>query len=394
MGSIRGIKKRKKADNKDGQDGTASTPLYSQLHQPFDWWHHFSKRISGPLAQSKDIEKFESVFKISRKTFNYICSLVEKDMLARSSNFVDINGQRLSLNDQVAIALRRLSSGESLSTIGDSFRMNQSTVSQITWRFVEAMEEKGLHHLSWPSTEMAMEEVKSKFENIRGLSNCCGAVDTTHIMMTLPSVDSLNNVWLDREKNCSMVLQAIVDPNLRFCDIVTGWPGSLSDEHVLRSSSFFKLAEEGKRLNGVEKILPEGTVLREYIIGDTGFPLLPWLLTPYKGKGLSNVQVEFNKRVVATQMVAKKALARLKERWKIIKGVMWKPDKHKLPRIILVCCILHNIVIDMEDEVLDDMPLCHQHDSGYQDQTCEFADNTAYTMREKLSIYLSSKLPS
>ncbi|KAL9316983.1 hypothetical protein ACSQ67_013500 [Phaseolus vulgaris] len=326
MGSIRGIKKRKKADNKDGQDASAT---------PFDWWHHFSLRISGPLAQSKNIEKFESVFKISRKTFNYICFLVGEDLLARASNFVDLNGKRLSLNDQVAIALRRLSSGESLSTIGDSFRMNQSTVSQVTWKFVEAMEERGLHHLSWPSTETEMEEIKSKFEKIKGLYNCCGAIDSTHIMMTLPSVDALNSVWLDRDKNCSMVLQAIVDPDLRFRDIVTGWPGS---------------------------------------------------------KGLSNVQVEFNKRVVETQMLAKKALARLKEMWRIIQGVMWKSDKHKLPRIILVCCILHNIVIDMEDEVLDAMPSCHQHDSRYQDQTCEFVDNTANTVREKLSLYLSGKL--
>lgn len=350
--------------------------------------------ISGPLARSKDVEKFESVFKMSRKTFNYICSLVKKDMLARSSNYVDLRGKRLSLNDQVAIALRRLSSGESLSTIGDSFRMNQSTVSQITWRFVEAMEERGLCHLSWPSSEMAMEEIKSKFKNIRGLPNCCGAVDSTHIMMTLPSVESLSNVWLDREKNCSMVLQAIVDPDLRFRDIVTGWPGSLSDDHVLRSSAFFKLVEEGKRLNGGKKVLPEGTALREYIVGDTGFPLLPWLLTPYEGEGLSNVQVEYNKRVAATQMVAKRALARLKGMWKIIQGVMWKPDKHRLPRIILVCCILHNIVIDLEDEVQDHMPLCHQHDSGYQDQTCEFADSTANTMRDKLSLYLSGKVPT
>lgn len=316
-------------------------------------------------------------------------------MGARSSNFVDLKGKHLSLNDQVAVALRRLSSGESLSTIGDSFGINLSSVSQITWRFVEAMEERGLCHLSWPSTEMEMKEIKSKFENMWGLSNCCGAVDITHIMMTFPSLDSLKNVWRDRKKNCSMILQAIVDPDLRFRDIVTGWPGSLSDDIVFKSSAFFKLAEEGKRLNGGKKILQQGTVLREYIIGDTGFPLLPWLLTPDNGEGLSDVQVEFNKRLVATQMmVAKRALARLKEMWKIIQGVMWKPDKHKLPRIVLVCCMLHNIVIDMEDDVLHDMSLCHQQDSGYGDQTSEFADSTACIMREKLSLYLSGKLPT
>ncbi|XP_028759152.1 protein ALP1-like [Neltuma alba] len=393
MGSIRGIKKRKKAEGKDEHDAS-ETPLQFLQPQPLDWWQQFSQRITGPLSQSKNIEKFESVFKISRKTFNYICSLVEEDMRARSSNFMDINGNHLCLNDQVAVALRRLSSGESLSTIGDSFGMNQSTVSQITWRFVESMEERGLRHLTWPSTEQEMEEIMTKFERIEGLPNCCGAIDITHIMMTLPSTDSLNDVWLDREKNCSMILQAIVDPDMRFRDIIAGWPGSLSDDLVLRSSSFFKLTEEGKRLNGSKKTLPDGTILAEYLIGDTGFPLLPWLLTPYKGKSLLPDQAEFNKRLGATRMVARRALARLKDMWKIIHGVMWKPDKHKLPRIILVCCILHNIVIDMEDNVHGDTPSCQQHDSGYREQTCEFVDNTASLLREKLSLYLSSKLPA
>jgi hypothetical protein len=88
--------------------------------------------FSGPLSQSKNSKKFESVFKISRKTFNYICSLVRDDMMARPSNFNDLKGRSLSLNDQVAVALRRLSSGESLSSIGESFGINQSTVSQVT----------------------------------------------------------------------------------------------------------------------------------------------------------------------------------------------------------------------------------------------------------------------
>lgn len=354
----------------------------------------FFSCFPGPLSQSKNSVKFESVFKISRKTFGYICSLVKEDMMAKASNFVDMNGKHLSLNDQVAVALRRLSSGESLSSIGELFGMNQSTVAQLTWRFVEAMEERGLHHLSWPSTEAEMEKIKSKFEKIRGLPNCCGAIDTTHIMMTLPTTDPYNDVWLDCEKNCSMVLQAIVDPEMRFRDIIAGCPGSCSDAIVLQTSGFFKLSEEGKRLNGKKLVLQEGTEIREYIAGDTGFPLLPWLLTPYRRRGLSDFQCEFNKRISATRMVAQRALARLKETWKIIHGVMWKPDKNRLPRIILVCCILHNIVIDMEDEMQDEMPLSHHHDSGYRQLTCESADKSASVMREKLSLHLAGKLPS
>lgn len=118
---------------------------------------------------------------------------------------------------------------------------------------------------------------------------------------------------------------------------------------MLKSSSFFSLCDEGKRLNGKKIKLSEETQVREYVIGDVGFPLMEWLLTPYKGRRLSDSQVEFNKRIYATRLVAQSALARLKDTWRIINGVMWRPDKNRLPRIILVCCLLHNIVIDLED---------------------------------------------
>ncbi|KAJ9684182.1 hypothetical protein PVL29_016596 [Vitis rotundifolia] len=393
MGPSRGLKRKRKrkAEAKVEENGLATSPLSQPL--PLDWWDDFSKRITGPLSQSRLSLTFESVFKISRKTFNYICSLVKEDMMAKPANFSASNGKPLSLNDRVAIALRRLSSGESLSIVGDSFGVNQSTVAQITWKFVESMEVRGLHHLQWPSTEADMEETKSSFEKIRGLPNCCGAIDTTHIIMCLSTMGTSNNVWIDHQKKHSMILQAIVDPEMRFRDVITGWPGSLSESCVLQNSGFFKLSEEGKRLNGKMIELSEGTYLREYIVGDAGFPLLPWLLTPYKGKGLSDFQSEFNKRHFATRMVARRALARLKEMWRIIQGVMWRPDTNKLPRIILVCCLLHNIVIDLEDGVQDEMPFSYKHDPGYPQRSCESVDKTAFIQREKLSLYLSGRLP-
>ncbi|XP_068669110.1 protein ALP1-like [Aristolochia californica] len=389
MGPVRGFKRRRKLERKVEGEGVSE----SSEQEPVDWWDDFSKRITGPLSLSNGVDKFESVFKVSRKTFNYICSLVKEDLLAKPSNFTLTNGKVLSLNDQVAVALRRLSSGESLLTIGELFGMNQSTVSQVTWRFVEAMEKRALHHLQWPNTETEMKEIKSKFEKIRGLPNCCGALDTTHIMMCLPTVDPSNDIWFDREKNHSMVLQAIVDPDMRFRDIVTGWPGSMNDSLMLKNSGFYNLCENGKRLNGKKIELSEGSELREYVIGDVGFPLLPWLVTPYPGKDLPHSKSDFNRRHFATRMVAHRALARLKDMWRIVRGVMWRPDKHKLPRIILVCCLLHNIVIDLEDEVQDEMPLSHHHDVSYRQQVCDSIDKKAFVLRDKLSQYLSGRLP-
>lgn len=189
-----------------------------------------------------------------------------------------------------------------------------------------------------------------------------------------------------------MLLQAIVDPEMRFRDIVTGWPGSMTEFAILHDSGFFKLCDKGMRLN--ERMeLKHGSEIGEYIIGDSAFPLLRWLLTPYQGKELCESMVEFNKRHSATRIVAQRALARFKDMWRIIQGEMWRPDKHKLPRIILVCCILHNIIIDLEDEVRDEMALSHLHDSSYKQQLCNFADKDGVSTRDKLSLYLRGKLP-
>ncbi|XP_065869897.1 protein ALP1-like [Euphorbia lathyris] len=393
MVPIREFKRRKKAEKKVDQNvlTAALSSLQPQPNQPLDWWDDFSTRITGPLSNSKKSKTFESVFKISRKTFDYICSLVHDTLRSRQSNLTGSNGKPLLPADEVAIALRRLSSGDSFSNVGDLFGINRSTVSHITWRFVEAMEERGLHHLCWPSTEAEMEDIKHKFEKNHGLPNCCGVIDTTHIVMTLSTVDDSNDAWIDQEKNHSMALQAIVGPDMRFLDVSIGYPGSLSDALVLQYSDFFKLSEERKRLNGKKIEVKKGTELREYIIGDEGFPLLPWLLTPFQ-PALHDYQVEFNKRHSATLTVAQIALAKLKEIWRIIHGTMFMPDKNKLPRIVLICCLLHNIVIEMEDKVLDETCISHAHDKDYQQQTCESASQTGTDLREEVSLGLSGVL--
>ena len=93
-------------------------------------------------------------------------------------------------------------------------------------------------------------------------------------------------------------------------------------------------------------------------------------------------------RLSATKMVALRALTRLKETWRIINGVMWRPDKNRLPRIILVCCILHNICIDLKDEVQREIPVDHGNDPGYRQQVCEYRDKTASSLRDDISLHL------
>ena len=59
-----------------------------------------------------------------------------------------------------------------------------------------------------------------------------------------------------------------------------GWPGSLKDAGLLRNSSFYRLCEEGARLNG--PMVPfGGSDTSEYINGDNSYPIIPWLIVPF-----------------------------------------------------------------------------------------------------------------
>ncbi|XP_038680925.1 protein ALP1-like [Tripterygium wilfordii] len=379
MGSTRRLRKRRKTEIKVEENGLGK-------EEYVDWWFEFSKRINGIPSSSNGFDSFESLFKFSRRTFDYICSLVKADMLAKKAHLTFTDGQPLSLPDQVAVALRRLSSGDSLAAVGDSLGLNHSTVAQVTWRFVVAMQEKGHWHLQWPSTEAKMTEIKSNFEKKLGLPNCCGVIDTTHILMSLSTLDPASEKWLDHEKNHSMLLQAIVDHSMRFLDIVTGWPGQLEEWAVFESSGFCKLCNEGERLNGKKLELSEGLEIGEYLIGDAAYRLLPFLVTPYQKGKLPVLKAELNKRLSAAQMAAQMALAKLKEMWRIIGSVLWRPDKNKLPRIIHVCCILHNIIIDMEDEMQYERPLFYDHDPGYRQQICQRVDTKDVDLRDNLSL--------
>jgi hypothetical protein len=68
-----------------------------------------------------------------------------------------------------------------------------------------------------------------------------------------------------------MLLQATVDPDMRFCGVIVGYPGSLSDALVLQNSSSHKLYKEVKRLKE-KKIELQGVELGKYKLGAQVFP--------------------------------------------------------------------------------------------------------------------------
>ena len=70
-----------------------------------------------------------------------------------------------------------------------------------------------------------------------------------------------------------------------FLSVSTGYPGSLHDARVLRQSQIFDAAENDLILT--EPIVDvNGTIVWPLIVGDSAYPLKPWLLCPFKDNSL------------------------------------------------------------------------------------------------------------
>ncbi|KZT65156.1 hypothetical protein DAEQUDRAFT_654571, partial [Daedalea quercina L-15889] len=99
----------------------------------------------------------------------------------------------------------------------------------------------------------------------------------------------------------------------------------------------------------------------EWIWADSAYPLLPWLITPFKaprGERLTARQRTFNYRLSKIRVAAEHAIGLLKIRWQSLKELrIYITSEVKLAYAVMwirTCLIMHNMVIKSE--------LAHGHD--------------------------------
>lgn len=125
-------------------------------------------------------------------------------------------------------------------------------------------------------------------------------------------------------------------------------PGSCHDAKVLKDSNLYKL---------VDNFLPNLNIQVNnvdtpcIILGDPAYPLLPWLMKPYKGR-ISREEESFNVYLSRGRVVVENAFGRLKARFRrLLKRI---DINYKFaPKIIYTCLILHNIVESNKDKFIE-----------------------------------------
>nr|GEU79998.1 hypothetical protein [Tanacetum cinerariifolium] len=274
----------------------------------------------------------------------------------------------------VAAAVFRLAHGAPFNAVGRRFDLDTPTACRVFYVVCKAIIDN-LSHLF---------ELRSDLQRISvgfgwmSLPNCCGVLGVEYFSVK-------GNLF---GENGSVMVQALVDSECRFLDVSAGWPSTTKPELVLRQSELFSSVEETRELlNGATYQLNDGTDIPQYILGDSCFPLLPWLITPYKkprldsddggGEGDEGEMKEaFNSVHSRGMELVDTAFGRLRARWKIL-SKEWKEESiESFPYVVVACCLLHNFLIKSNEEFPDeDSDYMRNHDlseyEGEGDETGE-----------------------
>ena len=198
-----------------------------------------------------------------RMSFEKLTNLVERlePVLRRASE----RNHALSAKNCVQIALHWLGNGGQYHAVSDMHGISKATVCRIIRQFVTAVNNTLFNELvTWPDN---VADVVQKFYELGGLPLVCGCIDGTLIKIDAPRENE--EAFVDRHGNHSINCMAVCGPDLTFYYVDANWPGRVHDARILRNSSLFQRMQNGWRP------VPDGIIL-----GDSGYPSLPWLIPP------------------------------------------------------------------------------------------------------------------
>jgi hypothetical protein len=137
----------------------------------------------------------------------------------------------------------------------------------------------------------------------------------------------------------------VVDRSKRFLDLSVGMPGSTHDSRVLCQSTLYQQTESGTLFD--EGINVDGFM--PYLLGDAGYLLKQWLMTPYRGgvgraDGRSILERLYSKRLSRGRSVVENASGILKQSFRELLDIT---DFHVtfLLDVVVCCCLFHNVLL-------------------------------------------------
>ncbi|XP_030745914.1 putative nuclease HARBI1 [Sitophilus oryzae] len=258
--------------------------------------------------------------------------------------------------------------------VSDRFNISISSLFRIIKRVTAFLSNLGRDLITWPSNE-EKNIIEGHFE-ARGFPGVVGVIDGSHIKIDKPSEDA--DSYLNRKHFFSIQMQVVCDHQRKIRDIFIGYPGSVHDSRVFRTSPLSTQLEEKCGRN-------------RYILGDGGYPCTRYLLTPYRDRGeLTAVQSNYNRKLASSRYIIEHCFGILKQKFRQLYHVKLRSIED-ICHFIRACCVLHNLALNDEFPVEEGPNL---NEGGNEEVLLEIEGDGHYDDRNGLEMrnYVSRML--
>ena len=317
------------------------------LDQELGWWvmPRSTSWFSRFVLLEYDDNRWLENFRMTKASVFSLTNLLRPHIERQNTHY------RLAIPPivRVACTLFKLCQGASLLLCSEFFAIGTSTTSGIIRDVVKAVNDELRSEITWP-TGNRLQMIMGQFREFSGLLAVVGAIDGTHFHIRKPN-HSPEDYFYFKSGGYTMQCQAVVDRSKKFIDISVGMPSSTNDSRQLRRSMLYRRATTTNLFNPADFV--QG--FTPYLIGDKGFPILPWLITPYRElpRGRRSVQETlFNRKLSRARLVVENAFGILKQSFRELLGAS---DLHitLLPDVVVCCSILHNLLLGQSSEEVD-----------------------------------------
>jgi hypothetical protein len=232
---------------------------------------------------------------------------------------------------QIMVALRFVATGSFQAVYGDIHNISQSSVSKITKDVTQCLVCVCRQYVVMPTDPAELQGIMQGFYNIANFPKAIGAIDGTHVRIRSPTTDE--HLHVNRKNYHSVNIQRVCDSIMKFLNVVAKWPGGTRDAFMWPNS-------------GLSEMFENGTITNGWLLGDSGYPLRPWLMTPVLNPANRHEQ-GFSDAHMRTRIIVERSFGNLKSRFRCIDtsgGTLLYTPK-KCCDIVVAVIVLHNICI-------------------------------------------------
>ncbi|XP_042149273.1 putative nuclease HARBI1 [Ixodes scapularis] len=319
--------------------------------------------------------RFVREYRLTKDVARWLCNELRRKLQRRR-----VGPHVLTVELQVLVALRFYAAGGFQGTVAsdENIAIHQCSVSRVLVDVTEAIIDcLGPAWVKFPQTDQEKAAAKRKFYLLCGFSGVIGCVDGIQIAIRAPSENderfSKAAYWC-RKNYYALNAMVVCDADLRITSFDGTFPGSVHDSFVWRASLLREEFVAGKLIQADECLL-----------GDSGYPLEPWLLTPVAGNP-AGAEAAFNRKHRSTRSIVERCIGMLKNKFRCLQGYRaLHYDPERACNIATACVVLHNVCIYCTiPEPVPEPLVSDESDS----EDCEGSDSSdcepqARTLRER-----------